>query len=130
MAKRSKNKQQTKSIAEVSLAILLTVFDLPFEREFMFNKGASKHRADFAILDKRVLLEVEGGTYGIGKACRVCRRRASGRHTSGAGFEKDCTKYNLAALAGWQVFRIPSQWLAPKNVKENVTPLLRRIASL
>lgn len=30
----------------------------------------------------------------------------AGRHTRGGSFEKDCEKYNNAALAGWKVLRV------------------------
>jgi very-short-patch-repair endonuclease len=52
-----------------------------------------KWRFDFAWIDRKLAVEVEGATW------------ARGRHTRGAGFEKDCEKYNTAALAGWRVLR-------------------------
>lgn len=54
-------------------------------------------RADFAWVDQKLIVEVEGGTY------------MRGRHTRGAGFEKDCEKYNRAALEGWRVLRFTSK---------------------
>lgn len=41
----------------------------------------------------KVAVELEGGIW------------VMGRHTRGAGFEKDCEKMNWAALHGWRVFR-------------------------
>ncbi len=38
-------------------------------------------------------VEVEGGIW------------VRGRHTRGKGYEKDCEKYNEAALRGWRVLR-------------------------
>lgn len=51
-------------------------------------------RFDFAWPDRMLALEVEGGTY------------SRGRHTRPEGFERDCEKYNAAALAGWRVLRV------------------------
>ena len=50
-------------------------------------------RFDFAFLDIKLAVECEGGVY------------SKGRHVRGAGFEKDCEKYNLAAEFGWTVLR-------------------------
>lgn len=49
---------------------------------------------DFAWPDRRIALEVEGGTW------------TGGRHVRASGFEADAEKYNAAALAGWRVFRV------------------------
>ena len=54
---------------------------------------------DFAIPDKKVAFEIEGGVW------------SKGRHLNPIGFMKDCKKYNLATYQGWKVYRIPSPWL-------------------
>jgi very-short-patch-repair endonuclease len=64
----------------------------PWETEYRFHPKR-RWRLDFAWPDRKVALEIEGGNY------------AGGRHTSGAGFEKDCEKYNEAACLGWTVLR-------------------------
>jgi len=61
-------------------------------REYRFA-APRRFAFDFAWPDLRVAVEIEGGVW------------TGGRHTSGAGFTRDCEKYNLAALNGWQVFR-------------------------
>ena len=50
-------------------------------------------RFDFAWIDHKLAVEVEGATW------------ARGRHTRGGGFEADCEKYNAAVLLGWRVLR-------------------------
>jgi very-short-patch-repair endonuclease len=50
-------------------------------------------RFDLAWPDRRIAVEVDGGTW-IG-----------GRHVSGAGYDADCHKINAATEAGWRVFR-------------------------
>ena len=55
--------------------------------------GLRDWRADFAILDSRLLVEVEGGGW------------SGGRHTRGAGFEGDLQKYDAAMRLGFTVYR-------------------------
>lgn len=63
-------------------------------REHRFHPPR-RWRFDFAHLETRTAIEIEGGTW------------TGGRHTRGAGFVADAEKYNAAALAGWTVFRLP-----------------------
>ena len=45
-----------------------------------------------------LLIEIDGGSW------------VAGRHTTGAGFERDCEKLNAATLAGYRVLRfLPEQ---------------------
>ena len=64
----------------------------PPEREYRFAPPR-RWRFDFAFPDLRLAIEVEGGTW------------VSGRHNRGAGFERDCEKYNTAVTLGWRVLR-------------------------
>jgi hypothetical protein len=78
---------------EETLSFQMQAAELPApEREYSFFPGR-KWRADFAWPTRRLLVEVEGGVY------------SGGRHTTGPGFERDCEKYNAAALSGWVVLR-------------------------
>lgn len=51
-------------------------------------------RFDFAWEDRRLACEVEGAVW------------TGGRHTRGAGFEKDAEKYAEALCRGWRVLRV------------------------
>ena len=62
------------------------------EREYRFAPGR-RYRFDFCWPERFLACEVEGGTW------------IHGRHTRGAGFEKDAEKYNLATILGWRVLR-------------------------
>lgn len=65
--------------------------------EYRFNLQR-RWRFDLAWPEILLAVEVEGGSY------------VAGRHTQGAGFEKDCEKYNTATVAGWRVIRVtPAQ---------------------
>ena len=63
------------------------------KREFRFHVER-KWRADFAHLESRTLIEVEGGIY------------IQGRHNRPQGFAADAEKYLEAALDGWRVLRL------------------------
>jgi very-short-patch-repair endonuclease len=52
-----------------------------------------KWRFDFAFLDIKLAIEVDGGTT-WGKS----------RHSYGTGFDNDCIKRNTAQAMGWKVF--------------------------
>lgn len=78
---------------EDSLAFQIRAVGLPApEREYRFH-DKRRWRADFAWPDAKLIVEVEGAIW------------TGGRHTRGAGYEKDAEKYNTAALDGWTVLR-------------------------
>ncbi len=63
-------------------------------REHEFAKAIGRlWRFDFAWVDRKVALEVEGGTW------------INGAHSRGKHFEGDCEKYAIAAIHGWRVIR-------------------------
>lgn len=64
----------------------------PFVTEFQFHHER-KWRFDFAWLDEKVALEVDGGCF------------VYGSHARGAGIRKDHEKQNAATMAGWKVLR-------------------------
>jgi len=66
------------------------------EEEYRFLQGR-RFRFDFAWPLPNVAVEIEGGTF------------VQGRHVTGAGFSKDCEKYNIAAREGWRVYRFTTQ---------------------
>jgi len=85
------------SALEERLAWILAADGLPpFEREHRFHKQR-KWRFDFAWPEYKVAIECEGAIW------------SQGRHTRGLGFQKDCTKYNEAALDGWLVIRVTAK---------------------
>ena len=80
------------SPGEEAFALHLRAKYLTPEREFQFCP-ARKWRFDFAFPHIKLAIEIEGGTW------------SGGRHSRGSGFEKDCEKYNSAAMLGWRILR-------------------------
>jgi hypothetical protein len=79
---------------EFDIQLKATGLDKPYDykREYMFAKPR-RYRFDFAFPALNVAIEIEGGSW------------SGGRHVRGSGFQKDCEKYNLAAVNGWIVVR-------------------------
>ena len=62
---------------------------------------------DYAIPEKLVAVEIEGGVY------------TKGRHTRGQGYVKDLEKYNAAIELGWVVLRYtPGQQFYSKTIEQ------------
>jgi very-short-patch-repair endonuclease len=74
------------------LACWVALGGRPLQREVRFHP-TRRWRFDFAIIDKRIGIEIQGGLY-----------QAQSGHRSKAGVERDCEKLNAAQLLGWQVF--------------------------
>ena len=87
---------QGESIGESTLANQLRVLKISFEQEYKFHPKR-KWRADFHIMGKKILIEVEGGVWN------------GGRHTRGKGYIGDMEKYNAAVILGFQVLRFSTE---------------------
>ena len=77
---------------EAKLARELKTLKIKFEQEFYFHPDR-KWRADFHLIDKKILVEIEGGIW------------SGGRHTRSKGYLGDMEKYNAATMMGFQVIR-------------------------
>lgn len=77
---------------EAKLARELKALKIDFEQEFKFHPER-KWKADFHLVGKKILVEVEGGIW------------SGGRHTRGKGYIGDMEKYNAATMMGFQVLR-------------------------
>ena len=93
------------SPAELLLAVQLEQAGISFQLEFRFATPR-RWRADFVValrecpnwpdghrMDEYVLIEIDGGGY------------VSGRHSRGAGMERDAEKQSAAAILGYRVIR-------------------------
>ena len=84
---------------------ILRTYGMEFEREYRFHP-VRMWRFDYASIEKKIAIEVEGGVY------------IQGRHTRPQGFLKDIEKYNTATAMGWRVFRCtPDTKLSDKFIK-------------
>ncbi|WP_180001221.1 DUF559 domain-containing protein [Acinetobacter sp. YH12255] len=81
---------------EAKLARELKTLKIDFEQEFKFHPER-KWKADFHLVGKKILVEVEGGIW------------SGGRHTRGKGYIGDMEKYNAATMMGYQVIRFSTE---------------------
>lgn len=65
----------------------------PIKTEYKFH-DTRKWRIDFALPERRIGIELEGGVW------------INGRHGRGSGFVKDCEKHSEAAALGWRIFKL------------------------
>ena len=79
---------------ELKFAHQLRCAGIRYEVEWAKIIPGRRYRFDFALLDYRILVEIQGGTWKLGG------------HTSGAGIARDCEKSILAQLEGWKVFAL------------------------
>lgn len=87
---------------------------IEFEQEYKFHPKR-KWRADFALKNYKILVEIEGGVY------------TNGRHTRGSGFVKDCEKYNNAVMLGWKVLRFPTHEVMDNTAIEFLVEYIKRL---
>ena len=82
-----------KSLLEKNFEQLLKLRGVKgFTRELKFCP-TRRWRFDFAWIDEKVAVEIEGGIF------------MQGRHNRGKGMEADMEKYNWATINGWRVLR-------------------------
>ena len=78
-------------------------FDQLFNRKFRF---------DFAILDKKIAFEIDGGTF------------SGGRHVRGIGYNRDLAKYFIAGVQHWRILTISTLWFTHHKRKKYAPHLL------
>lgn len=77
-----------------------------FIRQHHFNPKNKRLSFDFAHLDLKLAVEVEGGLRMFKKTKTGKVIAVTGKHTSVAGFTRDCVKYNDAMIDGWYILRV------------------------
>lgn len=71
---------------------LLKQSKIPYVTQYKFHK-TRKWLFDFAILENKIAIEVQGGLF------------MNGRHTRGIGYCKDAEKFNMGIIEGWRIFK-------------------------
>lgn len=103
---------KTSKGADVPLDVQCQGVGLPqVEKEWFFHKKR-RWRFDFAFVELRLAVEIEGGIWARkgAKKCAACGETPKGGHSTGRGMLEDLEKYNSATLGGWRLIRItPSQ---------------------
>lgn len=102
---------QPLSPGEETFALHCRAYNLSPVREHQFCER--KYRFDFAWPDKKLAVEVEGGT-SFGRS----------RHSKGEGFERDIAKYNRAARDGWVVLRYSTRMVTDGTAIDEVLEVL------
>ena len=76
------------------------------DQEFRFH-DVRKFRFDYAMPDRKIAIELEGGIW----------RKQGGAHSGGVAANRDCEKYNLAALNGWTIFRLTTDMITADHIR-------------
>jgi len=85
-------------------------------------------RFDYAFVDRRIAVEIEGGGFGRVVVCHQCKQpvkrflksggtmliREGMGHNTGQAIDRDHEKFNVAAKMGWRVFRF-----TPERIKDH-----------
>jgi very-short-patch-repair endonuclease len=101
-----------KSGLEETLLLLIRAEGLPEpEREWRFHP-TRRWRLDFAYPEKRIGIEVQGGTY------------IRGAHSRGTGLERDYEKYNQAQVLGWDVYQFSRKMIESGEAIETIKRVL------
>ena len=112
-SKRPKVKgEKVQSEGEVKLATALRALKIDFEQEFKFHPER-KWKADFHLVGKKILVEVEGGIW------------SGGRHTRGKGYIGDMEKYNAATMMGYQVIRFSTEQVKSGLAIQQIEKMVR-----
>lgn len=95
-AAKKPSKPKPKKLGGITFAQQCQFAGLPTPiSEYTFHP-LRKWRFDFAFVDAKIALEIEGGAF----------LKDGGRHTRGAGFRNDLEKYAEAAILGYRVIRV------------------------
>jgi len=104
-ARRELERAQRESLSRLFLAHWKR-HELPeLTMEYQFHP-VRKWRFDFCLIDKRVAIEIHGGT------------RKQGRHNRAEGFARDREKMNAAQLLGWRVFEFSDVTLRDREAMD------------
>lgn len=96
-------KVSDRELQERRVESVLRFMHLPYKRQFLFHPQR-KWRCDFAIIEHKILIEYEGGTFTFGG------------HSRGKGYSNNCKKYNETQKLGWRLLRYTSDMIRGKDL--------------
>lgn len=92
------------ALAAKFLQLWLALGGAPLEQEYRFHPRR-KWRLDFALPERKIAIELNGGVW------------VRGRHNRPAGYLADREKINAATALGWRVFELGTGQVTPENVE-------------
>ena len=107
-----KSGEELKGKADLFCQICKATLGVEVVKEFKFHLSR-KWRYDYAIIESKIAIEVEGGVW------------SGGRHTTGKGFSGDMEKYNAGTLLGWRIFRVTPENLLKTSTFEMIKEALK-----
>ncbi len=94
------------------LFIFLKALNIPRPKSEHKFHPTRRWRFDYAWIDQKVALEIEGGVW------------IKGRHNRGRGYVDDMEKYNAAVILGWKVLRFTPEQITNGYATKIIKPLL------
>lgn len=108
---------QPPSPGEETLAIHLRAHKIAYKREYEFHR--ERHwKLDFAFLNAKLAVEIEGGIGLIG------------RHQRPQGFIEDMYKYNALTLCGWRLLRFSTKMVMKGEAIAVILEALERVENV
>lgn len=102
--KKQKGKKPSNEKIDLFIILVKQELNLVVTPEHKFHPDR-KWRMDYAFLEQKIFIEVEGGVH------------TGGRHTRGKGFMNDMEKYNAAAAMGWKLIRrVPGNLITNETI--------------
>lgn len=98
-------------MSDLFTKLIESQFNVKCVKEYKFYE-TRKWRFDYAIIEHKIAIEVEGGIY------------TNGRHTRGSGFLKDIEKYNTATCEGWRLIRTTPSKLMSVETLDYISKLI------
>jgi very-short-patch-repair endonuclease len=87
------------------------------DEEVVFNKIMDTkrlYRADYCIMDEKIIIEINGGQYSGGRHTRAGKVKGK-VYTQ---YENDLNKLNLAQKNGWKVYQFTYEMLSRLDYKD------------
>lgn len=92
----------------------IEAWESDFQKRYAKSKRSKRYRADFAHLQAKVIIEIQGGVFN------------RGRHVQGSGYARDARKFNLAQFSDWQVFLLVTDTATDDKILRQIAEHIRR----